>query len=386
MNMAGRKGLRTSVLADKAFKMAIEAAFDHVIITDPDGKVLYANRSVERTTGYPREEVIGSNPKLWGRQMPPAFYETLWRTIKTEKRPFVGELRNRRKDGTLYDVEANISPVLDERGEVVYFIGTERDITKVKEADRAKTEFVSIASHELRTPLAGIAWQVESLLGGDLGETNQEQKQFLENVHVSVRNMTELIDALLSSSRIELGTFVIEPEPVDLEDLIEESVLDMSGQAKAKRLRVDFVVAGNIPRIPADRKLMRMVIENLISNAVKYTPSGGKVMVALSVSTGKETVGEHKPSKGSILIKVVDSGYGIPRSEQGKIFSRMYRAENVRKLEIQGTGLGLFVVKSVVEFSGGEIWFESEEGKGTAFYVTFPRIGMGKREGAKKLA
>ena len=254
-------------------------------------------------------------------------------------------------------------------------------VTKAKEADRAKTEFVSIASHELLTPLAGISWQVESLLSRDVGTINKAQNQILKNVQAATRNMIELIDALLSASRLELGTFIIEPVNVRIGDLVDEVVRDLSGHIKAKRLRVNMSVPKTLPKILADQKLTMMIIENVISNAVKYTPAGGKIRISLAQSNGREKMAGKRPSKGSLVFSVADTGYGIPRAEQEKMFTRMFRADNVRKLKIRGTGLGLYVVKSVLEAFGGSIWFESEENKGSTFCVEFPRAGTIKSKG-----
>jgi PAS domain S-box-containing protein len=138
------------------FKLAVDNASDHIVITDPDGVILYANRAVEKITGYSHSEVIGNKPSLWGKQMPEEFYNNLWKTIKEEKTNFIGELNNRRKNGEIYVAEASISPILNSNNKVIFFVGIERDITLLKEISDAKTEFVSVASHQLRTPLTGI--------------------------------------------------------------------------------------------------------------------------------------------------------------------------------------------------------------------------------------
>lgn len=160
------------------FKLAVENSSNHIIITDVDGKILYANKAAEAVTGYSKNEMIGQRPSLWGNQMGQEYYKNFWHVIKNEKKTFVGEVNNKRKNGEQYIAAVSISPVLDEKGVIKFFVGIERDITKEKEIDRAKTEFVSIAAHQLRTPLAIIRWYGEMLLGGRRRRTQRQSKKF----------------------------------------------------------------------------------------------------------------------------------------------------------------------------------------------------------------
>jgi PAS domain S-box-containing protein len=371
------------------FKLAVDNASDHVIITDPDGVILYANKAVERITGYKREEVIGKksgSKQTWGGFMDTAFYQTMWETIKVKKQNFIGELHNRRKNGEDYEVLASISPVLDDRGEVQFFVGIERDITKEKEVDKAKTEFVSLASHQLRTPLAAINWYTEMLLNGDAGAINEEQKKYLREVDAGNRRMIDLVNSLLNVSRLDLGTFMIEPEPIDIL-AVSKSVLDeLRPQIETKKLKIEENYNSDVPNpYPADAKLLRIVFQNLLSNAVKYTPANGSVTVnILPVIKGK-TFGGQEMAGDNLALSVADTGMGIPAGQHDKIFSKLFRADNARESESEGTGLGLYMVKSIVEQSGGDAWFESIENKGATFYVILPLIGMKKKVGEKKL-
>ena len=185
--------------------------------------------------------------------------------------------------------------------------------------------------------------------------------------------MVELVNALLNVSRIDLGSFIIDLSLTDLPALADDVIKELRPQAKERVINVTAKYGGDIPKIPADQKLLRIIFQNLLSNAIKYTPPKGKVM--LEITRGSP----------EILITVADSGFGIPKHQQNKIFSKLFRADNVREKEPNGTGLGLYIVKSVVEKSGGRIWFESEENKGTKFFVAFPLRGMEKKEGAKTL-
>src|SRR3989344_5533840 len=161
------------------FKQAVDGASDHIIITDPEGTILYGNKAVENITGYTPEEAVGKKAgQIWGGRMSKEFYEKLWRTIKTEKKSFIGEVVNTRKNGEIYTAELRIAPILAKNGEVQFFVGIERDITKMKEVEQMKSDFVSFTSHQLRTPLTVIKWNSEMLKSVDNGKLTREQKRY----------------------------------------------------------------------------------------------------------------------------------------------------------------------------------------------------------------
>ena len=360
------------------FKIALDGTSDHVVITDSNGIALYANAGLKRITGFSPEEVLGKKvgtKELWGGKMSQEFYEDLWRTIKIEKKPFVGEITNKRKDGTPYQALSSISPIMNKHGVLEFFIGIERDITKEKEIDSAKTEFVSLASHQLRTPLSAINWYTEMLLSEDAGAITDMQREYLGEVSRGSRRMVELVNALLNVSRIELGTFAVQPEPTDVVELARDVINELKSKILEKKLRIEEVYAENLPKMMVDPKLTRIVFQNLLTNAVKYTPEEGKISISIAMSAD-ETM---------FTIAVSDTGYGIPKEDQSRIFTKLFRASNIREKETDGTGLGLYIIKSIIEHSGGTVTFESEEGKGTTFTLTLPVSGMRPQEGNKQI-
>jgi len=375
---------KTELLARdlEKFKLAVDNASDHIVITDPEGIVLYGNKAIEKITGYKVEDALGKKAAaLWKAPMPHEYYVKMWDTIKNKKQTFIGELQNRRKNGEIYDTKVSISPVLDNQGEIVFFVGLERDITHEKQIDRAKTEFVSLASHQLRTPLTAINWFTEMLLNEDAGKLNDEQKNYLQEVYKGNKRMVDLVNALLNVSRIDLGTFAIEPALTNIIELANDVIKEMQSQVVAKKLLISTSFA-ELPQISVDPKLMRIIFQNLISNAVKYTPEQGKIIV--TVQKSNKAPSKKQPGT-SLYISVADTGMGIPAAQKDKIFTKLFRADNVRAKETEGTGLGLYIIKSIVEQSFGTIWFDSEENKGTTFHILLPFTGMSKKTGTKGL-
>lgn len=278
----------------------------------------------------------------------------------------------RAKNDRLFPVAMMIAPLLT-RGETAGAIILFRDITKEREIDQAKTELVSLASHQLRTPLSAINWYAEMLIGQEVGTLTEKQREYLQALSDANHRMIELVNSLLNVSRIDLGTFAIDPTPIDFASIGRSVLSELESQVLVKKLTVTVNHDPNLPSVSADPKLVRIIFQNLLSNAVKYTPPGGKITLALSLAPP------------DLLITVTDTGYGIPAAAQGKIFTKLFRADNIRDKEAEGTGLGLYIVKSIVEASGGRISFDSLEGKGTTFRVSMPLSGMLKKVGARGL-
>jgi len=354
------------------FKLAVDSASDHIVMTDREGVILYANHAAEEMTGYTKEEMYGKKAGsrgLWGGNMDARIYEILWHTIKGEKKSYNGEFQNKRKSGQLYIAKASVAPVLDAKGEVEFFVGIERDVTHEKEVDRMKTEFISLASHQLRTPLSAMKWFLEMLLAGDAGELNKEQKEYIGNIDQSNERMIALVNGLLNISRIESGRIIIDPQPTKLRDLVDSVVSEMKQKIEEKQLGIVVSVHSELPDIMIDPKLIRHVYMNFLTNAIKYTPKGGEITIIISRKNDE------------IISQISDTGVGIPKVEQSKLFQKFFRAQNVVKMETDGTGLGLYLVKAIVDSHHGKVWFASEEGKGSTFWFSLSQKGVESKKG-----
>ncbi len=244
---------------------------------------------------------------------------------------------------------------------------------KLDALDKAKTDFLLLASHQLRTPLSTMKWYLEMLLAGDAGKLNKEQKKYLDEIYKGNQRMVELVNALLNVSHLALGTFAMDPAPTNIIGIAKTVVKDIRLMVEKKEIVLKEQYAAGFPQINTDPKLIRIIFQNLISNAVKYTPKKGKVAIEICLSDNNV-----KSQMSDVLIKVSDTGYGIPEGQQKQIFTKLFRADNVKEKDVEGTGLGLSIVKSIIEQMRGTIRFESQENKGTTFYVTLPATGMKK--------
>jgi len=231
---------------------------------------------------------------------------------------------------------------------------------KLAEANRMKSEFISIVSHQLRAPLSNLAWTLELLMSGRFGKIEPEQVEYFKILKENSDRMRDLVRDLLIVSKIESAKLFLKKEEFSLEELTKEIIKEFEPFAKASNCQVEFFPEENLPKILGDRYQIRQVIENLLDNAIRYTKGEGKVKIRIM----KE--------KKFIHFEIEDNGVGIPKEDQKFIFQKFFRASNVLRYKTQGTGLGLYISKAIIERSGGKIGFKSQEGVGTTFWFKLP--------------
>ncbi|MEY4723251.1 MAG: hypothetical protein RLZZ324_764, partial [Candidatus Parcubacteria bacterium] len=265
-----------------------------------------------------------------------------------------------KRDGTKRALRMVGAPVRDDQGGVRAAVGVIEDMTKEHEIDQMKNEFVSLASHQLKSPLTSVTWAVETLLDDATGPLNHEQRNVTTQAHEILRGMQTLVSDLLDVSRIETGRkFDLRMTDVDVAALGRDVIRTQAAFAQRSIVTVVDALPSSL-MATADADKLREVFMNLVSNAIKYSKHGGTV-----------TVSAFDGPKGTVGIAFKDDGVGIPAASYDRVFQKFYRAPNVAEA-IEGTGLGLYIVKAIVEKHGGHVWFESAEGKGTTFFVTLP--------------
>jgi PAS domain S-box-containing protein len=339
---------------------------DGAIATDEFGKITRVNPGALRMLGYKESDLVGEwFPKkiiavdannnainLIDRPITKAFLTG---------RAISEKMHYRQKNGQAIPVAISISPIILD-GKPLGAIEVFRDITLEEEVDRMKSEFISLASHQLRTPLSAIKTYSHMLVDGYMGEITSSQKKSLKTIISATNRMNELISTLLNITRIESGTIAVTPKLIYMDKIAEEVLKELSIMANNSNITLGIKCSKNEKTgIRSDALIVKEILTNLVSNSIKYTPEEGKVTVLI------------KPRTKDILIEVQDNGWGIPTYAQDQIFSKFFRAHNIVKRETTGTGLGLYLVKGLLEQLGGKIWFDSKEGVGTNFYFTLPR-------------
>ena len=239
------------------------------------------------------------------------------------------------------------------------FIAT-NSFERMAEANRLKTEFVNIVSHQIRAPLSNLKWAIEILMSGRMGEVEASQLEYFKIIRENTSRMSELAKDLLIVSRIEQGRLFFGKEAISLVSLTQEIMSRLKPLVQASNVEVEFEAKENLPEIWSDPSHIKLVVENLLENAIRYTGNKGKVIIRL------------KKIGNSLHFEVEDNGVGIPKEDQKYIFQKFFRAQNVLRYKTQGTGLGLYISRFIINREGGKIGFKSEENKGSTFWFTLP--------------
>ena len=370
-------GEKDKVSEEKSKSEALLASIgDGVVAADQDGRIILMNQAAEQMLGWSAKQALGKLViDMW------KVLDEKGNMVPNTKRPFILAFAGKtiittttdsvysyvRKDGTSFPVSIAITPV-KVNNRIIGVIDVFRDITHDKDVDKMKIEFISLASHQLRTPLSAMKWFGEMLLNGDAGKLSKEQNEYVQNIYQSNERMIALVNGLLNTSRIESGRIIIDPKPTNLGDLVNDVIKEIKNTIDTKKQNLIISVHPQLPKINIDPNLVREVYKNLLTNAIKYTPEKGEISVFIS-KKGEE-----------IISQVSDTGYGILKDEQNRIYEKFFRGTNILKFETEGTGLGLYLAKAIVESSGGRIWFESSQ-KGTTFWFSLPFQGTKPKEG-----
>ncbi len=264
-----------------------------------------------------------------------------------------------RPDGTVLPVTITIAPMVHE-GTVLGAIAVFQDITEERQIDYMKSEFISLASHQLRTPLSSIRWYLELMQGEGEAKLSEEQQGYIAELQTGAARMANLIEALLHVARLEGGAIIASPIAVDLRTVVGDMMEEWSRIARSKQIQINQAKPDAPLRTLTDPTLFQIVLQNLLGNSIKYSAAGAVITVRL------------RRDGNLAVMEVEDNGMGIPASEQPRVFEKFFRARNVRHLDTDGSGLGLYICRAIIQKLGGTISFRSEEGHGTVFSVTLP--------------
>jgi PAS domain S-box-containing protein len=335
---------------------------DGLVLVNRWGKVSYANPYAEEILGFPEGAMVSLTLE--------AVEETLASRVSDSQGVFSQLLTKTTDPGHTPSVEFSLTDpaartvqarffrIHDLGGGHLGFGLLLRDITREKELDEMKSQLLSTVSHELRTPLASIKGFATTLLRQDVEWDEASRREFLSIIDEESDRLTELIGNLLDMSRIEAGQLRMEPEPTDLGPIIQETSAEF--QVMTSRHRFLINKPALLPQVTADPRRARQVLRNLVENAVKYSPQGGAITIQALVKAG------------FVQISVADQGIGIEQKDLARIFDRFYQVDSASTRQVGGSGLGLTICKAIVTAHGGQIWAESQPGRGSTFYFTLP--------------
>lgn len=359
----------------------IQAIGDGVIVINKHGKITYINDAGQKMLGYPLKDIIGNDcghicshhpgirpntpkdkcPTVLARES----HHTITKTLKDN-------YYYTRADGSHFPVYISTSPLyIDDKydGGILIF----RDISEEKDIDRMKSEFISLSSHQLRTPITGINWLTEALLEKGTKNLSPDQRKMIEDIHTSNQQMISLVNLLLTVARLDMGTFPVEPIMIDIKNICKSTIKELENKMEEKNIKIETTCSYGLEKYKADPRIMEIIFQNLLSNAVKYTKNNSTIIV------------KGRLVKNELIISFSDHGIGIPKEQQSKIFTRLFRANNAQTVDTVGVGLGLYITKAVVEAVGGRLWFKSRVNVGTTFFVALPSKGMKPKKGPNSM-
>ena len=357
------KSLQDIATEKSKIKTIIHSMGDGVLVCDREGYLVLTNPAASRLLNVSDDSVVGM--PLFGANLPLELSKVIKETIGGKDLSYscvsqelvIGDATQTSQ----VFLRAHTCPIPNDLGETMGSVSVLQDISALKELDKMKSEFIAMVAHELRAPIAAVEQQLMVILNRLAGEVTEKQEELLSRAKERIKGLLDLIKDLLDLSKIEAGRLVQYKEPLSLSEVIQQVVDLMRAEAEAKRIDLQFSAPPDVPAITADRNAMEGVFANLVSNAIKYTPEGGKVSISLF-------------EEGScVKTTVSDTGVGIAKEDIPKIFDRFYRVKTARTRQIVGTGLGLFIVKSIVDAHFGSISVESELGSGTTFSILLPK-------------
>ena len=375
--------LATMVQAERAASSQSQAILqsiaDGVVVCDCDGQVMLANPMSARILDQPVEDIFMANVhdllralKISGPERAP-LREVLKDPLDEQGQP--RQFRTTFRIGPR-SVDMALGPVITESGDLLGGVAILRDITREIESDRLKTEFIGTVSHELRTPMTVIKGYVQLLGMSSMGELTPMQRQLLDTIKSNAERMTAIINDLLDITKIESGSVELDFKPIGVLDAISLAVNGQQSLLEARNHQLRIDVPADLPPLVADHNRFQQVLANLLSNALKYTPKGGEVTVHARLVPSSDVPEEHRLGLAGrrqyVQVAVSDTGIGIAAEDHERIFERFFRIESELKVEAGGTGLGLALVRPLMQLMGGRIWIDSELGKGTTFTILLP--------------
>ncbi|HLM83956.1 MAG TPA: MASE3 domain-containing protein [Candidatus Bathyarchaeia archaeon] len=353
-----REAEEAAIRAKEEWEKTFDSVPDLIAVLDNQHRIVRMNKAMAERLGLDSRKYVGQRCFECVHDANRPIANCPHSLTLADGKEHVAEVEEKNLRGTFL---VSTTPLFAEDGKLAGSVHVARDITERKIMEKAKDEFISLASHQLKTPLSSIALSTELLLRGVVGGIEPEPKKYMKEIFKATKRMTLLINNLLNVSRVEMGNFQIRSDFLDAVSAVREIVRGLVPLAAEKQLEIEKKIDRDIAPIKFDANSFGIIFENILSNAIRYTPSGGKISIELA------------DEKEGVLLVVSDTGCGIPEDQKRKIFGKSFRAENAKEVSSEGAGLGLYMTKIAAERGGAKIWFDSRERKGTTFFVLFAK-------------
>ena len=366
----------------KRLILGVESAGEAIMMTDVKGSINFINSAFTTLTGYCTEEVIGQNPRiLQSKEHSVELYKEMWETILSGQ-SWKGQLINRRKDGTLYEAQLTIAPVKDDNGHIQGFVSVHNDITPLKETQKALetanqalekknkiltelTEtahrFVDNVAHDFRTPLTVIKEFSSIIADGLGGPVTEQQDEYLQFIITATRDLAQMVDDFLDSSKLKARVLRVNREPHDIEQIFEAVRSIIKARASIKKIRLIEEIQPDLPKVFVDAEKIERVIINLVINAIKFSNAGSQITLWAKITDADD-----------IEIGITDQGPGLSEDDLAVIFERFKQVGDIQRASTKGFGLGLNIAKELVWLNLGMVYVQSEQGQGSTFSFTLP--------------
>jgi PAS domain S-box-containing protein len=338
---------------------------DAIAMSDLERRIQYVNDAFTALTGYTAQEAVGQLADFGiVERLPELEWQALQKAIAAGETG-QGEATIRRKDGRTYEAAITIAPIQDDAGRLTGYVSSHRDITRLKELERARGRFMANVSHELRTPVMNVKLYTQLL---KKGQQSDKAGRYLQALEVQAKRLEDLIRDILELTELDSGQAITNWKPLSIRRIVENVVTDYQSRARAVDLTLVAVPAPPIlPEVKGDHVRLTQALVELVENALIFTPAGGRVMIKIGVA-------KEAPGQRWVTVAVRDSGPGVPPAEQERVFDRFYRGSLAESGHVPGTGLGLSIAQEIIHAHNGQITLESQVGQGSSFIIWLPVV------------
>jgi PAS domain S-box-containing protein len=351
--------------------LLFDTLHEQIVVTNPQGVIVYINRATELSTGFASGEVLGHTPELWRLEKKALDESAFWENLVKERKQYHSTVRNVHKDGRVYEADLQILPMIEDDGNISFFFCIERDTSETSELERIQRRVIALTSHKLKTPLTAMRWQAEILRDGEMGPISKPQQESINDILAGIVRMVGIIEQWQTVTDLDLGLYTPHTETVEIENVVQDVLNELQERIEKEGVSIRFTPNPSLTSIAIDALCIRTIVHTLIFNAVKYNRQNGTVEIHVETLPAQTEYEGKKFSEERVILSVRDTGLGIPKVDQNNVFQQCFHGSNIETMQAEGAGLGLYIARKLVHTASGDIWFTTSE-EGSRFVVALP--------------